>query len=162
MYWFKCCCCTVSSIASLSSQITHSNILLLLPEMPNSLQLYVFFFLFFCQPYLKYWGSWSKKCFVDHQTANIIQLFVAIKNKLLRSIIFQNKSQGGGIPQGQLDKYSHLFISISVKQTLSSRQKPVYTVKILISDQIAFAAVLYFGQVFVFCRLIKACSNGFY
>ena len=29
------------------------------------------------------------------------------------------------------------------------------TVKILISDQIAFAAVVYFGQVFGFCRLIN-------
>ena len=38
---------------------------------------------------------------------------------------------------------------------LSSGRKPVYTVKILISGHIAFAAVLYFGQVFVFCRLIN-------
>ena len=36
------------------------------------------------------------------------------------------------------------------------------SVKILILDQIAFAAVVYFGHVFRFCRLIKACWNGFY
>ena len=41
----------------------------------------------------------------------------------------------------------HVFICISLKLTLSSGQKPVYTVKILISEQIAFVAVLYLGQV---------------
>ena len=54
-----------------------------------------------------------------------------------------------------LDKFCHVFICIPLKQTLSSGQKPVYTVKILISEQIAVAAVLYFGQVFVFCKLIN-------
>ena len=35
--------------------------------------------------------------------------------------------------------------------------------KILIIDQIAFAAVVYFGQLFRFCRLInKSVLNGFY
>ena len=38
---------------------------------------------------------------------------------------------------------------------LPSRVMVVKTVKILISDQIAFAAVVYFGQVFGFCRLIN-------
>ena len=32
---------------------------------------------------------------------------------------------------------------------------PVYNVKILIPEQIAFTAVLYFGQLFVFCRFIN-------
>ena len=68
---------------------------------------------------------------------------------------FQNKSQRRGIPQGLPDKYSHLSICILSKWALSSGQKPVYTAKILISEQIAFAAVLYFGQVFVSCRLIN-------
>ena len=54
-----------------------------------------------------------------------------------------------------LDKYYHVFICISLKQTLHSGQNPVYTVKILISEQIAFAAVVYFGQRFVFRRLIN-------
>ena len=46
---------------------------------------------------------------------------------------------------------------------ISSGKKPVYTIKILISEQITFAAVVYFGQVFVFCRLtIKARWNGLY
>ena len=47
------------------------------------------------------------------------------------------------------------FICISLKQMLSSGQKPVYTVKILTSEQIAFSTLPYFGQVFVFCRLIN-------
>ena len=42
-----------------------------------------------------------------------------------------------------------------LKLTLDSGQNPVYTVKILISEQIAFPAVAYFGQVFVVCRLIN-------
>ena len=44
---------------------------------------------------------------------------------------------------------------MSLKETLSSGQKPVYTFKTKASEQIAFTAVLYFGQVFVFCRLIN-------
>ena len=39
-------------------------------------------------------------------------------------------------------------------------KKPVYTVKILVSEQIAFAAVFFFGQVFVFCRLINKSAVG--
>ena len=44
---------------------------------------------------------------------------------------------------------------MSLKETLNSGQKPVYTFKTKTTEQIAFAAVLYFGQVFVFCRLIN-------
>ena len=90
-----------------------------------------------------------------HRTANAIQLLVPIKRKFFGSLLFQNKLQRRGIPQGLLDKWSHLFIWISLKWTLSSGQKPECIMKILISEQIAFAAVLYFGQVFVFCRLIN-------
>ena len=58
------------------------------------------------------------------------------------------------IPYRLLHKYSHLFICMSIKETLSSGQKPVYTLKTKTSEQIAYAAVHYFGQVFVFSRLI--------
>ena len=102
----------------------------------------------------KYERIQSKKVFY-HQTANAIQLFVPMKRNFFGSLLFQIKLQQRGIPQRLLDKYSHLFLSISLKLTLSSGQKPVYIVKILISEQIAFAAVLYFEQVFVFCRLIN-------
>ena len=128
-----------------------ANKILLLREMHIALQQPGFFFFsFFCQPYPKYDGIWSKKhVYIDHQTANTIQLFVPIKRN------FWGSMQQRRILQGLLDKYRHLFICISLKQTLSSGQKPVYTVKIVISEQIAFATAFYFGQVFVFCRLIN-------
>ena len=71
------------------------------------------------------------------------------------SILFRNKSQRRGILQRLLDKYSHLFICISLKQTSSSGQKHACTVKILMPEKIAITAVVYRGQVFVFCRLIN-------
>ena len=46
-----------------------------------------------------------------------------------------------------------VFITVSQKMTCSFVKKD--KIKILISDQIAFAAVVYFGQVFGFCRLIN-------
>ena len=57
----------------------------------------------------------AKIYFTDHRTANTIQLFVPIKRKFIGSILFQNKLQQKGIPQRLLDKYSHLFIFISLK-----------------------------------------------
>ena len=96
-----------------------------------------------------------KKNFIDYHTANTIQLFVPINRKFFGSIIFKSTFHQRGIPQWLLDKYCHLFICISLKLTLISGQKLVYTVKTLMSEQIAFAAKLYFGQVFVFCRLIS-------
>ena len=62
----------------------------------------------------------AKKYFTDHSTANTIQLFVPTKRKFFGSILFQDKSQRRGIPQRLLDKYGHLFICISLKQTLTS------------------------------------------
>ena len=97
----------------------------------------------------------AKNYFADHLTAKTIQLFFPTKRKFFRSILFQDKTQRRRIPQRLLDKHSHLFICTSLKQSLSCGEKPVYTVKILLSEQKAFAAVLYFGQVFVFCRLIN-------
>ena len=97
----------------------------------------------------------ANNCFADHLTTNTIQLFVPIKRKFFMSIIFQNKSQRRVIPYRLLNKYSHLFFCISLKDTLSSGQKPVYTIKTISSEQIVFAAKLYFEQVFVFCRLIN-------
>ena len=106
--------------------------------------------------FLPAWYNWNigefgaKKYFIDHRTANAIQLFVPIKRKFFRSLLFQRKLPRGVIPQGILNKYSYLFISISLKWTLGSGKKPAYTAKILVSEQIAFAAVL-----FVFSRLIN-------
>ena len=97
----------------------------------------------------------AKNYFTDHWTANTIQLFVPIERKLYWSILFQNKSQQRVILYRLLDKYSHLFICISLKERLRSGQKPIFTFKTKTSEQIAFAVVLYFGKVFVFCRLIN-------
>ena len=102
----------------------------------------------------------AKNYFTDHRTGNTIQLFVPIERKLFWFILFQNKPQRRVIPYRLLDKCSHLFICTLLKETLSSGQKPVYTFKTKTSEPIAFAAFLYFGQVFVFCRLIKACWNS--
>ena len=100
-------------------------------------------------------GLGAKNYFTDHWTANTIQLSVPIDRKVFWSILFQNKSQRRVIPHRLLDEYSHLFICMSLKETLSSGQKPVYTFKTKASEQIAFAAVFYFGQVFGFCKLIN-------
>ena len=90
--------------------------LLLLCERRNALQLHVFFSVF-CLLYPKCRGIRSKKIFIDHQTANIIQSFVPIKRTFFGSIIFQNKLQRRGISQVLLDEHCHLFICISLKQT---------------------------------------------
>ena len=86
----------------------------------------------------------AKNYFTDHWTANTIQLFLPIETKLFWFILFQNKSQQRVIPYRLLDKCSHLFICTSLKETLSSGQKPVYTFKTKTSEQIAFSVALYF------------------
>ena len=68
----------------------------------------------------------AKRYFIDDQTANAIQLFVPIKTKFFGPLLFQN----------------NLLICVSLKLTLSSGQKPIQTVKILVPQQIAFAVVL--------------------
>ena len=96
----------------------------------------------------------AKNYFIDYRTANTVQLFVSMKEIFFGSILYQNKAQQRRMPQRLLDKQSHLFICISLKQTSSSGQKPLYFDKILI-EQITFAAALYFGQVLIFRRLIN-------
>ena len=75
-----------------------------------------------CSPSSNYFASLiqnipefeAKKYFIDHQTANAIQLFVPIKRTFFGSLLFQNKLQQRGIPQKLLEKYSHLFICTSL------------------------------------------------
>ena len=71
-----------------------------------------------------------KSYFTGHRTANTIQLFVPIKRIFFGSIFFRTSHSRRGTSQRLLDKFSHLFICTPLKQTLSSGQKPVYTVKI--------------------------------
>ena len=51
----------------------------------------------------------AKEYFTDHQTANTIQLFVAITGSFFWSILLPNKLQRRGIPSWVVDKCSHLF-----------------------------------------------------
>ena len=97
----------------------------------------------------------AEKYFTDHRTANAIQLFSPIKRTFF-GVFFFRASRSEGVPQGLLDKYSHLFICISLKWILSSGQKPVCTVKILISEEIPLLQFL----LFVFCRLINKSVLG--
>ena len=95
----------------------------------------------------------ANKYFTEHQIANnfnTIQLFVPIKKKIFVSVFFRNKLQWSRISQPP----AYLCI-IKTEGKLSSGEKPVYNVQLLISEQIAFAPVFYFGQVFAFCRLIN-------
>ena len=84
----------------------------------------------------------ARKYFIDDQTANAIHLFVPMKRKFFGSHLFSKQATAKG---NSPDKYGHLFICFSLKYTLSIEQKPVYTVKILISEQTTLLAVLYFG-----------------
>ena len=147
---------TARKITPFRAGIIKANKVLLLREMHSTLQLSVFFFfLFFCQPYPKYWAIRGKKIFYRPSNSYYNSAIIPIKRTFFGSILFQNKLQQRGIPQGPLDKYSDLLICILFKQTSISGQKSVYTVKILILEQIAFAAAFYFGQVFVFCMEIN-------
>ena len=69
----------------------------------------------------------AKTYFEDHQTANTTRLFVPMKMKFFRSILFQNKLQQWGIPQRLLYENSDLVTCMSLKWALSRRQKPPYT-----------------------------------
>ena len=90
--------------------------LLCLCERQNTLQLPVFFFFLNSANLIRNIAEFhAKNYFTDHQTAKTIPLFVPIKRKLFASILFQNKSQRKGIPSRLLDRYSHLFVSISLK-----------------------------------------------
>ena len=68
------------------------------------------------------------------------------KKEIFRVWSFSEKFAAKGNSLEAIDKYSHVFICNHLNKHLSSEQKPIYNVKILISEQIGFAAVLYFGQ----------------
>ena len=75
-------------------------------------------------------NSEQKKYLADLWTADIIQLFIAVKGNLSGLIFFECR----GITQRPIDKCSLLFICISLSYTLSNGQKPVQN---LISELIA-------------------------
>ena len=127
MYWFRCCCCTTSSIIScLVEQHTTKYYCFCLKRITLSICVCSSpSCRFFATLALNLGKFGAKKYFIEHRTANAIQLFVPTKRKSFGSLLFQNNSQRRGIPQGLLDKYSHLCICISLKWTLSSGQKPL-------------------------------------
>ena len=125
-----------------------------LRETHNALQLSVFFFfLFSFQPYPKYREIRSKKLFYRPLNSQYNSVVCFCRKETFLVYCF-SEQVARLIPYRLLHKYSHLFICMSIKETLSSGQKPVYTLKTKTSEQIAYAAVHYFGQVFVFSRLI--------
>ena len=77
--------------------------------------------------------------------------------KLSKKCIFCNLVLTSARNLSVLKQFTYMnqkvFITVSQKMTCSFVKKD--KIKILISDQIAFAAVVYFGQVFGFCRLIN-------
>ena len=97
----------------LSSQITHSNILLLLYETHNALHLHVFFsfFSFFFLFYPKHRQIQSKKIFYRPSNSECNSIIYSYKGEIFRVSFFENKSQRRGIPQELLDKYSHPVFS---------------------------------------------------
>ena len=125
-----------------------------LRETHNALQLSVFFFfLFSFQPYPKYREIRSKKLFYRPLNSQYNSVVCSCRKETFLVYCF-SEQVARLIPYRLLHKYSHLFICMSIKETLSSGQKPVYTLKTKTSEQIAYAEVHYFGQVFVFSRLI--------
>ena len=65
-------------------------------------------------------NSEQKKYLADLWTADIIQLFIAVKGNLSGLIFFECR----GITQRPIDKCSLLFICILLSYTLSNGQKP--------------------------------------
>ena len=116
-----------------------------------------FFFYFFCKQ-----RTCTSFCVKGKTLCNCLcSFFVTLSGN---SVIYKKEIFYSGLFFSRISRskeefpnenYNLFFVWILLKQTLSSRQKSIYTVKIPTSEQITFAAVLYFGQVFVFCRLIN-------
>ena len=136
MYWFKCC-----HLYFLSCQITHNNISLVLRKTHNALYLCVFFSFFsFFTSLIQNIREFGAKNFFKDQRMQFT--YCPYKKEVFRVTSFSERVAAKGNSQKLLDKHNHLFICASLKSILSSWQKPVYTVKIVTSEYIAFATVL--------------------
>ena len=89
---------------------------------------------------------------VEHHFLNSVKFFWVVLSLL--EFIFRTSHREGEFPRGSLMNTARIYLHI-IKTDVKYEQKPVFTVKMLISEQIAFAAVLYFKKVFVFCKLIN-------
>ena len=87
----------------------------------NTLQLFCYLFSSLVKTFPEYRGIRCKKYFTDHRLATTIQLVVDIRGDFSGLFFFLKKSQQKGIPQGLVDKYSHLSICISLIQTKNCR-----------------------------------------
>ena len=94
----------------------------------------------------------AKKYFTDHRAANAIQLYLFLqKRNFLDLFFFRTSRSEGEFPRGYLINIAPVcwhIIKIDI-----SEQKPVYTVKILISEQTAFAAVPLLWTSFCFLQV---------
>ena len=154
LYWFKCCHCTTSSIFSVLSNNTQQYIIGFARNANNTQHL----FSCFSASLIQSIGEFGAKNILQTIEQLIQFSYLLQKRSFYGSLLFQNKSQRREIPQVLRNKYSHLLICISLKLTLVVNKSLSFkvcqnTIKILISEQVAFAAVLFFRQVFVFCRL---------
>ena len=111
--------------------------------------------LFFLSALPKYWHIRSKKIFYRPPNSYCSSVICSYKNEIFRVSSFSKQVAAKGNSPGATWQIQTPVYLISLKWILSSGQKPVYTVKILLSEQIVFTAALYFGQVFVFCKLIN-------
>ena len=84
-----------------------------------TLQLPVFFLLFFCQPYPEYQGIRSKKLFYRPLNSQYSSVVCSYRKETSLVYSFSEQSQRRVIPYRLLDKYSDLFICKSFKETLS-------------------------------------------
>ena len=73
----------------------------------------------------------AKKYFIGHRTANVIPLFIPIKRKFFVSLFLRTNRREGEFPRSYWINTATLYFH-NIKWTLSSGQKPAYTVKITV------------------------------
>ena len=93
------------------------------------------------------------KYFTDYWTAKTIQLFVAMSENFFLVYSFSEYVAAKGNSKDILDRCSHQFICIVLKQTWNNGLKPVKAVKILVSEQIALAAIFLLWTSFCFLKV---------
>ena len=121
---------------------------------------FCFFFFFFAATFPEYRWIPSKKIIYRSSDSQCNSVLCCYERKFFWSILLLYKWQQRGIPQRLLDKCSHLFIWTLLKQTSSSRKNLLKWHDD--TEQIALAVMFYFGQVFVFWRLVNKNMLGWF
>ena len=118
--------------------------LLRLLEKHNVLHLsFSVFFCFSATFFLEYRGIRSIKYFTDQRKANTVQLFIATKRNFSSLFFFFSSLLICYIVKTHIKQWTKTCLN-KAEQNKGGRK-----------EHIALAAIIYFGQVFVFCRLIK-------